>query len=456
MMKSINFPVNFLDQPEICDLAAESKLFLATIACHLRQTPSAVIFLSDFVVASLSLPISTVRHIASELDRSGVGIYSEDTREFFIKKSFYWHKTPGQVGINSPWAKHVYSSVAEVRSPRIRAAVEEAISSAPAEKFNTVQVPSNFLSSLPTPGLGKKWTASELLVMISCFTMPSQNAAGLTVIDVDVLGALCSLQGSTVLKCLATLNFASALYFDAETCEIFLPARLKNASLKFEKKTIDEARLELRSPRLKIIFRKHYFRTFGKNTVKTNCCSSVDSNSVNTSGVNSIINFATGSTGSTVSNGRITAKKNLSITAKLDELRVEGGRTNKYDKERDQRTLQKISDTNAWLGGDVVMAAIGTANYPSQALKACRETGLIDAAERVEKAENEKKAREKREIQFSISTQKLLKDPNLEKAKTLGDKFLLKTKNSRLKKTPYDKRLNEAATVVCQDSCHVT
>lgn len=267
-MKSIFFPVAFFDEFEIADLPAELKLMLGGCACHTRQSACGVITLTDFVISPIGFSPSVALGIACELNRRGVAIFDPETREFFIRKSFNWHKTPSEAGANSPWSNQVISSLEAVRSEKIKQEVKDAIAKAPAEKMFSISVPANLLSSFPIPGLGKKWSASALLVLFCCYTNPMQTASGFFIVDFDAMGAFCSLPPDTVREILRSLDAAKVILFDEISGEIFLPNRLKNASAR-ERPAVEYSGQEIRCRRLKIAFSKQFFRTFGKKTSKS-------------------------------------------------------------------------------------------------------------------------------------------------------------------------------------------
>ena len=260
-MESVFFPTSFFDAQAVAPLTAEYKLLLGGAATHRRLLPCGVIFLPDYVFQSIGItsPAAGI-HLADELQRRGIAVFDRDSRAFFNLYHFHWNLTGTQAGEGSAWDNAVTTSLAHVPPP-LRSAVAQAMSIAPSKKISSPLCPTNLLSSLPAPGAGKKWVASELLVLLATYANPQQNDGGIFVVDFDALGAFCSLPAATVEQVLVTFNALNAVVFDPATREVFLPARMKNGK---KKKVAFSAVDEARSRRVKHAARQMFTKTFGQ------------------------------------------------------------------------------------------------------------------------------------------------------------------------------------------------
>ena len=267
-MESVLFPTGFFDTPDVASLPAEYKLLLGGAATHHRMQACGVIFLTDYVLSLLAIAPATGVHLADELQRRGIAVFDKDSRAFFNREHFHWHLTGRQAGEGSRWDLAIQASVAGLPKDldAIREEVVSAMDVAPTKKLRATPCPTNLLTSLPVPGAGKKWSCSELLVMLTTYANPLQTEGGIFVVDYDATGALCSLPPAAVEQAFVTLSACCALVFDDKTREVFIPARMKNTKMK---KVADafSAVANARSRRVRHAARQQFTRTF-KQTVE--------------------------------------------------------------------------------------------------------------------------------------------------------------------------------------------
>ena len=355
-MKTAYFPVGLLNEPDVIDLSADHKLLLGGSSIHPSRTACGVIRLTDFVFAQFGFLPGAV--------------YNYETREFFIKKNFSWNKTAKAAGAGSPWATQIESSLAQVRCRVVTAAVQAAIDAADADpdtkRIETIGVPTNLLTAIPRSN-GKRWTPSELLLLLAMYIDDNGMAPGLLVIDQDALGALCSLPAKTVLESADTLTAGGAIVFDVVTHETCVFARLKNATAR-ELPNIAEAVDNLRSRSVKHASKKHFSRTFPTYSNKSTTSAPKEKKRKE--------NKKKGeeNKGTSADAADLVAASPPAATAflsKIEELRKNGARTKDVDLSTDKKWLDRIVDFAAAVGEQRVLEVIEGCHYPLEALRAC-------------------------------------------------------------------------------------
>ncbi len=392
-MKTAYFPLDLLNESEIADLSADHKLLLAGSSIHPVKTACGVIRLTDYVLTTLSFLPGVGQAVAADLARRDIAVYNPLTREFFIKKNFEWNKTPTEAGENSPWAAQVHFSLGKVSCPLVKAAVVESISDADREKapaspedgdtakaaagqkkLPTVGVPTNLLTALPRTATGKRWTTSELLLLLAMYVDQGGAAPGLLVADPDALGSLCSLPPKTVLECVDTLAAGAAIGFDSLTHETCVFARVKHATTK-ELPSIAEAVDNLHSRAVKHTAKRHFSRSFPTFSNKSTTSASKEKKG-------KIKEKERENKGTTADAAGLAASPPAATAflTKIEELRKNGARTKDADFDVDKRRLERIVDFAAAVGDSRILEVIQDCTYPLEALKACEAVpSLLEA-----------------------------------------------------------------------------
>jgi len=367
-MNTAYFPLGLLNEVDVIDLSADHKLLLAGSSVHFAKVACGVIRLTDYVLTTLSFLPGVGQAVAADLARREIAVYNPETREFFVKKYFCWNKTPAEAGEGSPWARQVGNSLRDVRCPAVREAVQAAIDSADgAEKLPTVGIPTNLLTALPRTPSGKRWTPSELLLLLALYIDQSGAAPGLLIADQDALGSLCSLPPKTVLECIDTLTAGEAIAFDSASHETYVFGRIKHATSN-ELGCIAEAVDNLRSRSVKHASKRHFSRSFPTFSNKSTTSAPKEKKGKE--------NKKKGeeNKGTSADAAGLNAASPPAATAfltKIEELRKNGARTKEVDLATDKKRLDRIVDFAAAVGEQRVLEVIEGCHYPLEALRAC-------------------------------------------------------------------------------------
>lgn len=285
-MEKIFFPRDFFIRGVVADLHAEMKFFLLAIATHKTTSACGVTTLTEFFSRSVGLDSAAVLGRAADAAARGDVVFDPATREVFLVAWFFWHRPPTGSG-QDPWSRQLRAAMAAIRSDAVRAAVFDAIASAPPARLATVLLPTNLTSALPVRNDAGCWAAAEMLVYVSIFAA----TRGVAVVALDELAAICSLPQATVAESLATLDRAGALVWDAKTREVFLARRLRIAlSSKGDQRFAAEAIVAMRGRRVRAAIRgelprtrdellpstRKLLQTFGKSRKKSTASVPVD------------------------------------------------------------------------------------------------------------------------------------------------------------------------------------
>lgn len=242
-MDRLLYPLGLLDRWDIADLPVEHKLVVTALAAHPRLSCCAVLTATQYVVRSLPLPADVVVGLLADLDRRSVVAFDQGTAEAYLKGSFSWHRVPNE-GEDGPWARQVRAAVANIRSCKVREAVSAELLTPPSARDEAILIPSNLLTALPARGIGRGWSATEMLVAFVLAVHPEQTPAGVCrVVSLDGLAALASVPTTTLLETINSLSALSAAGYDPETGELFVASRLRCAGRRDHRRIDDEAQL---------------------------------------------------------------------------------------------------------------------------------------------------------------------------------------------------------------------
>ena len=401
-MEKVNFPLEYLERPEVERLESVYKLLLVASIIHPRRKACGVITLTSTVLKSVGVDRAVCNGVVKVLEDLQLAAFSQETLEFYVRGQFLWNKTPQEAGADSPWARQVEQSLRIVADERVADAIREDIEAAAATiKEPFCSVPANLLTSIQVKGIDQKWTSGELMLLVVCYSFSLGAAPGVFVADFELLGDLCSLPAANVSASLVILDKCGALAFDQETCEVVLTSRVKTAAAK-EIKALYEAATGMRSRRLKQALNSCLKKSFPKKQVKSTDYVLEDirgyerDRRVDNTGKPGLSRNAAGSSDKDKTQTQTQTQTKTPGSAEptcpsgalwassedwLEALRAEGARRKGADLERDRRTISKIRAVIDELGLEQVLEAAAGASLPSQVEKACKEAGLFDAAE---------------------------------------------------------------------------